>query len=510
MHYHACVIRTRVCLPLFLAALFPVPACIPQPAQQTTEPIRLDPQNPHYFLFHGRTIALVTSGEHYGAVLNPSIDMVRYLANLQSDGLNETRIFTGTYVEVPGQSFGIARNDLAPAAGTLLAPWARSATPGYAGGGNKFDLDAWNPAYFQRLRLFLADASSHGIVVEISLFSSQYGDAQWALSPFNPQNNVNHLELPDWKKVNTRDNGGILRYQAALVRKIVHEVNAFDNVIFEIQNEPWSDRPVPAGVINPYLFPPGRDQFPNSVETADADSLAWQGDVAGWITNEERQLPNRHLIAQCYANFRLPVRALVPGVSIVNFHYAYPEAATWNLGLGKAIAYDETGFLGRDDAAYLREAWDFMLSGGGAFDALDYSFTPGHEDGTDTAPNGPGGGSPELRRELHVLSRLVNALPLEHMQPDASVVVSAPGVVAHALGWPGENYAIYFDGHGPTAVQLALPAGDYRAQWIRTAARISEPVEDLKVTGDLVTLNSPAFDDGMALRIWREHKATAH
>jgi hypothetical protein len=505
MHYHACVIRTRVCLLLSLAALFVFPAR----AQQSSGPIQLDPGNPHYLRFRGRTIALVTSGEHYGAVLNPAVDGKKYLATLAAEGMNETRLFGGSYVEVPGASFGIQRNDLAPAPGTFLAPWARSATPGYAGGGNQFDLDQWDPAYFARLRDFLAEASRLGIVVEISLFSSQYGEAQWALSPLNPANNVNRLELADWKKVNTLENGGILRYQEAYVRKIVREVNAFDNVIFEIQNEPWSDRPEPAGVINPYLFPPARDQFPNTSEVADALSTAWQAKVEEWIASEEAQLRNRHLIAQCYTNFRLPVRALVPGVSIVNFHYAYPEAATWNLGLGKAIAYDETGFLGRDDAVYLRQAWNFMLSGGGIFDALDYSFTPGQEVGTDTAPNGPGGGSPELRRELRELSHFINNLPLEHMQPDPDVVVSAPGVVAHALSWRGESYAMYFDGRGPVTARLALPPGNYVAQWILVTNGALAGQQEV-TAGEATTLQSPSFDDGIALRIQREHTASAH
>src|SRR5947208_3574989 len=34
------------------------------------EPLALHPDNPHYFLFRGKPAVLVTSGEHYGAVLN--------------------------------------------------------------------------------------------------------------------------------------------------------------------------------------------------------------------------------------------------------------------------------------------------------------------------------------------------------------------------------------------------------------------------------------------------------
>jgi len=34
------------------------------------EAIKLHPDNPHYFLFRGQSTVLITSGEHYGAVLN--------------------------------------------------------------------------------------------------------------------------------------------------------------------------------------------------------------------------------------------------------------------------------------------------------------------------------------------------------------------------------------------------------------------------------------------------------
>ena len=209
----------------------------------------------------------------------------------------------------------------------------------------------------------------------------------------------------DWKKVNTLENGNILAYQERYMRKLVREANAYPNVIFEIANEPWSDRPALTDVVNSYLFT-GRDQYPNSVDLPDELTMAWQARVAEWITSEEAALPNKHLMAQDCCNFRYPMRAVIPGVSVVNFHYAYPEAVSLNYGLGKALSYDETGFLGRSDDAYARQAWNFMLSGGGVFDSLDYSFSVGHEDGSDMEANGPGGGSPELRRRLADIERV--------------------------------------------------------------------------------------------------------
>ena len=466
-----------------------------------SEPVRLDPRNPHYFLFRGETVALITSGEHYGAVLNADFDYRKYLATLQSDGLNYTRLFPGSYVEVPGKSFGIQRNDLAPAEGRLLAPWVRSSTAGYAGGGNKFDLDHWNPEYFARLHDFLAEAGRRGIVVEISLFSSQYGEMQWALSPFNAANNVNRTDAIDWKLVNTLENGNVLAYQERYTRKLVQEVNAFDNVIFELQNEPFADRPVMVSVVNPYLFPPARNQFPNTIETADDKSTAWQTRVVQWIASEEQSLPNKHLVAQNYCDFGLPVSSLISGVSIVNFHYAYPEAASANYGLGKLLAYDETGFLGRDDSSYRRQAWNFMLSGGGAFDALDYSFSVGHEDGSDSEPNGPGGGSAAFRRQLGILNKFLRTLPLAELSPDTHTVKRAGGTYARVMSNPGRQYAMYFDGNGPAEIVLDLPAGSYAGEWINTESGQPTALPKFDHPGGEKRLSAPAFRDGIALRL---------
>ncbi len=468
---------------------------------QTAEPIRLHPKNPHYFLFRGKPTVLVTSGEHYGSVLNAGFDYKKYLATLAADEMNFTRIFGGSYVEVPATSFGIKRNTLAPQPGRFIAPWMRSDTPGYAGGGNKFDLTKWNPEYFARYKDFLAEAAKAGIVVEVSLFSSTYGDVQWTVSPFNSANNVNNTDVTDWKKVTTLENGNVLKFQEGYVRKLVREANGFDNVIFEIQNEPWSDRPVLSSVVNPYLQKPARDNYPNSVDLADEASIAWQGKVAEWIASEESTLPNKHLIAQNYCNFYFPVRSLLPLVSIVNFHYAYPQAVLDNYGLDKAIGYDETGFLGHEDKLYLRQAWNFLLSGGGTFDGLDYSFSAGHETGDDTEPNGPGGGSATLRRQLAILQKFLQRFSLIEMRPGRDVVKHAAGVSARVLSSPGREYAIYLDGNGPAELTLELPKGHYSAEWINPATGAVLHSESFAHSGRTKMLTSPKFAEGAVLRL---------
>jgi hypothetical protein len=57
-------------------------------AQALAEPIKLHPSNPHYYVFNGQPTVLITSAEHYGAVINLDFDYVAYLDALKAYGLN--------------------------------------------------------------------------------------------------------------------------------------------------------------------------------------------------------------------------------------------------------------------------------------------------------------------------------------------------------------------------------------------------------------------------------------
>ena len=136
--------RRLLVLALALALAAASPAA---PGAQTAaaRPIALHPDNPHYFVWRGRPTILITSAEHYGAVINLDFDYRKYLDTLAADGMNYTRVFSGAYVEPQG-AFKIERNTLAPGRGRFIAPWARSSETGYPNGGNKFDLSRWDDA----------------------------------------------------------------------------------------------------------------------------------------------------------------------------------------------------------------------------------------------------------------------------------------------------------------------------------------------------------------------------
>ena len=425
------------------------------------QPLTLHPENPHYFIFKGKPLVLVTSAEHYGAVINLDFNYEKYLLTLQQEGMNYTRIFTGSYVEIPG-SFGIENNTLAPATGRFLAPWKRTAEPGLFNGENKFDLNEWNPAYFERLKSFVSRANDLGIFVEVTLFCATYDDNYWKRHPFNPGNNINGIPVNlERKKSNTPGNGILTAFQQKLTEKIVLELNGFDNIFYEIQNEPWADDGVKV-MRTLRTIDPGENQgdWYKWAEMGSDASLEWQKMIAETIVETETALPKKHLIAQNYTNFFHSIDKVDPNVSILNFHYVWPEAVWLNYGWNRPVSFDESGFAGSADSTYLRQAWQFMMAGGAIFNNLDYSFYVGKEEGTGVN-KAPGGGSTNLRKQLTYLRKFIESMDFVKMKPDFEVVRHAPGLQAHAISEPGKQYAIVFCGLTGKPVQVNLQKGKY-------------------------------------------------
>jgi hypothetical protein len=453
------------------------------------EPIRLHPRNGHYFLFREKPAVLITSGEHYGAVMNLDFDYVRYLEVLKSHGFNLTRTFSGAYREVPG-SFNITGNTLAPARGKFVCPWARSSTAGASDGDNKFDLTKWDSAYFERLKDFVREAGKREIVVELVLFCTMYDEKVWEASPMNVRNNINGVGGVERHEVYGGRNQKLLAVQEAMTAKLVAELNEFDNVYFEICNEPYE-----RGGLTP----------------------EWNDRIVAAIQKAEASLPNKHLTAQGFPPSDKAIANLNPAVSVLNFHAARPESVLLNYSLDRVIAFDETGGSDTSDRKYRTEGWDFVVAGGGVFDHLDFSFTPDHEDGMAVPlPAGtPGGGGPELRKQLAVLKQFIDGFDFVRMTPSDSVIQkseiqsadSGEGSnrrpTARVLAEAGRAYAVYINGGTQAELTLDLPGATYTAEWVNTKNGIVEKRENFQHEAGDKTLSSPAYQEDLALRLQR-------
>ena len=452
-------------------------------AAAAAQPITLHPRNPHYFFYQGKPTVLITSGEHYGAVLNKNFDYVRYLDTLRADRLNLTRTFSGSYREVPGD-FQINRNTLAPEPASYLAPWAQV--------DGKFDLTRWDEAYFARLKAFVARAARNGVIVELVLFCPLYQDSMWNVSPMNARNNVNGIGDVARAEVLALKDARLTEAQDAMVRKIVTELRDFDNLYYEICNEPYF-----GGV-----------------------TAAWQEHIAKTIAQTEQSFPKHHLIAQNWANGSSRIETPNPLVGLFSFHYSRPPASVaMNYGLNRAIGNNETGFDGAADSTYRIQGWDFLMAGGALYNNLDYSFTVGHEDGTFAqSPATPGGGSPALRRQLRHLRDFFDQIPFWRMQPAAEDLARGPeGSSVRALAEPGVLYAIYMHHGRPVKdakphyqvdsqtlsrqLTLHLPPGKYSASWRDTRTGATVKTDSFAVTDAPARLSSPAYAEDIALLV---------
>jgi hypothetical protein len=310
----------------------------------------------------------------------------------------------------------------------------------------------------------------------------------------NASNNINNLGAIARTNAYTLDrHGGLLAVQEAMVRKLVAELKDFDNLYYEICNEPYF-----GGV-----------------------TLEWQHHIADVISETERSLGVKHLISQNIANHKAKVEKPHPAVSIFNFHYASPpETVALNYGLNKVVGDNETGFRGTNDAPYRMEAWDFITAGGALFNNLDYSFTAGHEDGTYVYPaSQPGGGNADFRRQIRFLSELMQRFDFVRMHPDETVFQGAlpQGITARALVEPAPNYLIYVrspwqtekDGSkrgasftdGQVVLKMTLPGGTFTAEWFDTRRCVSLGRKVFTHSAGVREFSAPAFEEDIALVI---------
>jgi hypothetical protein len=464
-------------------------------AQKT---LRLFPANHHYLMYQNKPVILLTSGEHYGALLNPDFDYIKYLDALQKEGMNDTRVFSGSYVErendIDWMGYG---NTLAPKPGRLICPWKRSNVSGYLNGGNKFDLDHWDEAYFLRLKDLLNQAAKRNIMVEFTLFGNQYGDGIYSASPLYPDNNIQGVGIKQkdgFLQFQSLKNPALVSRQDAMVVKIVKELNSFDNLYYEISNEPYNDV---------------KDSLPVN---------EWHLHIINLIRKTEKKLPKKHLVATNQAVVENPE------VNIADYHYVHiPNSPDFEslLGLNKVIGMNETmGSLKDENADDVRvEAWDFILHGGGAYNNLSWEYTPEKPAGTP--------GAESVRQYLMHLHKFMSSFDYTKMKYAPNLLDKKPAkAIVRLLAEAGSQYALYIHHGMPDiaepkeegvwkynadtsvfrdTVSVQLPAGNYMAKWYNPATGewYSKPLKWKQGNSNHV-FYTPRFTTDISLKITTE------
>lgn len=246
-----------------LAALAALPSAAfahdgEKPDLPATGPLSVHPGNPRYFSdAAGRAILLV--GSH---VWNNLVDMGRsdppeafdfaaYLDFLERYGHNFIRLWTwdsATWDTRANRGLG---KDFVHA--VAPQPWRRVGPDKAPDGKPKFDLNQFEPDYFERLRTRARAAGRRGIYLSVMLFEGwglMHGNRgrpapagwAWRAHPFHPANNVNSIDAgvqgdPNTGTPHRLGNRAVNAIQAAYIRKVVDTVNDLDNVMYEVINE---------------------------------------------------------------------------------------------------------------------------------------------------------------------------------------------------------------------------------------------------------------------------------
>ncbi|MCC7358916.1 MAG: cellulase family glycosylhydrolase [Anaerolineales bacterium] len=493
--------------------------------------LRLHPSNPKLFDYHGRPLVLLTATEHYGAVMNRPFQFERYLADLAARGLTLTRLFAlFRELQSPINPYSTCK----PETPDYLAPFRRTGPGRALDLEPKYDLDQPNPEYFERLHRFLTLAQDYGVIVELVLLSNTYLPAVWELNPLHSHNNVNGLEDAPWPDYMSRRHPARFARQGAHVRRLVTETNGYDNLIYEICNEPGGNAPVPGS--------------PSLAEVND-----WLAALIAVVRETEARLPNQHLLAGqeafTYEPWQQPSDLTFAGLDydIVNLH---PLPNTTYAG----HRYDLGGFMSKQlklralrDCGYAlyaapkplnqdednvasqykdldgwtihrKRAWTVLLTGG-HYDYIDFSIINGAETGTAASKTA-------VRSWFQHLAGFIHSFDLARAHPLPGLVTAAPPhALPVAFGVPGEDLAVYLAderelaaardlpdgdlldrGAGQPisgALTLALPAGDYALTVFDPQTGQATPAPRLTSSGAPLTLPVGPFVHDTVLRLRR-------
>lgn len=240
------------------------------PAKVAAGPLRVHPANPRYFTdgtkdANGSLKVVYLTGSHTwnsvqdGAFFTaenadppPAFDFSAYLDFTKRHNHSFLRLWR---FELPRFHYWLDIDNArwrGPGSrqGTQYAaphPWPRTGPGTALDGKPRFDLDRFDPAYFDRLRSRAAAAGKRGVYVSVMLFEG--GELRgtnkpwcWGSHPFHRPNNVQGIEADaDGNGVgvefHTLRTPAVTELQKSYIRHVVDTVNDLDNVLYEVGNE---------------------------------------------------------------------------------------------------------------------------------------------------------------------------------------------------------------------------------------------------------------------------------
>lgn len=389
----------------------------PRPSSVRARALAVLPSNPYYFQDAlGRPVVLM--GDYtWGTFSDLDFDYVRFLDSLHSRGLNTARAWLW---------WGCEEITTDPIPARHVEPFLRPG-PGTANDGRpKYDLSRFNSVFFERLQAFCRAAQQRSIQLQLIMMDAwmlKHAEL-WKLHAFQRDNNINGVDgdpahtgtgIDAARGFCSLGNPGAMKYQKALVRKIVETINGFSNVRYEIANE------------NYY-------------------SAEWELALCDFIHEIEKTMPRKHLT----------MRRDLPLHSDVVQRW---EPALVRRGmlarrvLRQPLIFDTDWTINKNDDEVRAAMWTALLSGGHfdyMDDALEYRLGKPSQD-----PRAA------LHKQIDFAAAFMKRIKPWEMTPDDALVRSG---TAYAMA-SSAQLAAYLPRGGRVLLDLSRMGGSLQAQW---------------------------------------------
>ena len=399
----------------------------------------------HYFEYNGKPVFLVGLGS-WTPINHNDFDYVAHNQWYQSYGINYNRItLTSTwYKDWTKQVF----------------PWNRSTTPGANDGGSKFDLNDWDPVFWDRLNGYLQDCEDRGIIVCIQFFdecSVEKGSTtRWRRYPFNPQNNINNIPDLDttdasyssstgWSKSFYNVNNSVLMtHQDTYVQKLLDETSQYGNIIYEMANEYGGEGSTQFP--GHFDWPQHWIDFFSAYETANGVQLLLTNMPFGKNYDQSEYFAASGI--DCIDAYRqFPSYSDVQGVNdFLGAHY----------NKGKPIFSGKIGNDVGEERGNVNDnrkrLWTLLVSGGAGSGIKGSCW--GVEDWTDDTT------MEEMVSNIH--NFIETGVEFWNMTPSDNLVTSG---TAYCLANVGQEYVVYLPNGGSVTVDLSDARGTLNAEW---------------------------------------------
>ncbi len=356
-----------------------------------------------------------------------------------------------------------------------------------------YDLNRWNPTYWQRFADLLRWTAERDIIVQIEMWDRfDHSQEHWEKSPLNPANNINYtveesgLETnypahpggnwqPFFYTVPTlRNNQVVLPYQQAFVDQVLKHSLAYDHVLYCMDNETSGD-PAWGAYWNDYI----KERAQQAGKTVETTEMWDEWDVRGQTHRATFDHPEQYSFIDISQNSWQREQTNWDRAQWVwQYIAAQPRPINSTKIYGAQTHKNQS--RGIDDRHATECFWRNLIGG--------FASSRFHR-----PPSGIGL-SPQAQAHIRSGRMLTETFDFFNAEPDSDSALLSDRAAneAYLSRVPGRQYALYFTDGGAVGLDLTGAEGTFQVQWLDIVASTWTSSTDLD--GDTVAQLAPPRD----------------